>query len=166
MNPVIISKYRKRMRNEHFRILKSQLLPMAAGPGVLLFFLSDGFISVYSDVFGQSFYFLPDNRRMIFGQAARFWGTANVTPKRTESRGLGVEDPQELSLLFLSGFHAARVHVQIDRCPFFMRLSVYQQLKGNFITADIWSGLLSADQYRGNNSINDQSCHQNSFQNQ
>ena len=60
---------------------------------------------------------------MIFGQAARFWGTANVTPKRTESRGLGVEDPQELSSLFLSGFHAARVHVQIDRCPFFMRLS-------------------------------------------
>jgi hypothetical protein len=26
------------MRNELFRILKSQLLPMAAGPGVLLFF--------------------------------------------------------------------------------------------------------------------------------
>ena len=88
---------------------------------------------VYSDAFGQSFYFLPDNSRMIFGQAARFWGTANVSPKRTESRGLGVEDPQELSslfgrpprieLAFLSGFHAARVHGQIDRCPFFMRLS-------------------------------------------
>ena len=87
---------------------------------------------VYSDVFGQSFYFLPDNRRMIFGQAARFWGTANVTPKRTESRGLGVEDPQELSSLFLSGFHAARVHGQIDRCPFFMRLSAKSALAAAF----------------------------------
>ena len=90
-------------------------------------------MAVYSEVFGQSFYFLPDNRRMIFGQAARFWGTANVTPKRTESRGLGVEDPQELSSLFLSGFHAARVHGQIDRCPFFMRLSGSWPLLSNSI---------------------------------
>ena len=70
---------------------------------------------------------------MIFGQAARFWGTANVTQKRTESRGLGVEDPQELSSLFLSGFHAARVHGQIDRCPFFMRLSAFFFKKDYFV---------------------------------
>lgn len=69
-------------------------------PKNISYYLLLQYHAVYSDAFGQSFYFLPDNSRMIFGQAARFWGTANVSPKRTESRGLGVEDPQELSSLF------------------------------------------------------------------
>ena len=87
---------------------------------------------------------------MIFGQAARFWGTANVTQKRTESRGLGVEDPQELSSLFLSGFHAARVHGQIDRCPFFMRLSALDSVSsGHAISIEYYKRIPLLIRYIG-----------------
>ena len=68
--------------------------------------------NVYSDDFGQAFYFKTDNSRMKNGQPSGFRNTALCITKPARNQGFGGEAPMSVRMRILFANHAALVRAR------------------------------------------------------